>query len=368
MQAENAPFDATVEMQHVAPGEDGGLVPHAQLDVPGILKTQDVDLDSLAGSYAVLSQHKSPVSLTMRNPDGEPVNLEPRVMTLSDYNASLALQGKEPLALDEGSFALHTNKPKDALKDMLDAYLATEPSIEFGSATLRSSPSLLCTDIVETSSARAERVDIIVADTHVPATGDNALPVLRTLLNINYPQGSKNTTAFDGALTGTFYERGVRSTDDVVLNCWVETRTSVLQVGSSATTITAYIALYLGVVFLIASAALLAIAQLSEASDNVERYRMLSKIGTDEKMLRGTLLSQIAIYFGTPLVLALVHAFIGILALSETLAAIKGMQILSGSLIAALIVVAVYGGYFLATYLGSKSILNREVINRLAQE
>ena len=41
-----------------------------------------------------------------------------------------------------------------------------------------------------------------------------------------------------------------------------------------------YVGLYLGVVFLVASAAVLALQQLSEAEDNQKRYLILRKIGT----------------------------------------------------------------------------------------
>ena len=46
---------------------------------------------------------------------------------------------------------------------------------------------------------------------------------------------------------------------------------------SSVTTkaIIAFLAIYLGIVFMIACAAILAIQQLSEATDNVERYKLL---------------------------------------------------------------------------------------------
>ena len=52
---------------------------------------------------------------------------------------------------------------------------------------------------------------------------------------------------------------------------------------SSVTTkaIIAFLAIYLGIVFMIACAAILAIQQLSEATDNVERYNLLKKLGVE---------------------------------------------------------------------------------------
>ncbi len=44
-----------------------------------------------------------------------------------------------------------------------------------------------------------------------------------------------------------------------------------------------FIGLYLGIIFLISSAAILALKELSESTDNRERYVMLRKLGADEK-------------------------------------------------------------------------------------
>ena len=54
-----------------------------------------------------------------------------------------------------------------------------------------------------------------------------------------------------------------------------------------------FIGLYLGIIFLIASAAILALKELSESTDNKERFQMLRKIGTDEKMLNKAYLDKL---------------------------------------------------------------------------
>lgn len=64
------------------------------------------------------------------------------------------------------------------------------------------------------------------------------------------------------------------------------------------TTIVTFIAIYLGIIFLIASVAILALKQLTESSDNKQRYTILRKIGCDEKMINKALFRQIAIFFG----------------------------------------------------------------------
>jgi putative ABC transport system permease protein len=367
MQSLNAPFDATVEIRRVANEETGDLTPYARLNVVEALREQGMDIESFATSWTTIAEYESPVSLNMQSAEGEAVSLQPKIISLSDYNATLAMRGDQPITLEKGTFALHANEPSDKAKEVFDAYLKTSPTLDINGAVL-SSASSLYTTMMQTTQTRVENVQVIVPDEYVEASeGHPALPVLRTLLNIDYKKDAGNASAIDGSLVEFFDDRGIRTSDNVVVGGWVEARTNVLQVGSSATTITAYIALYIGMVFLIASAALLAIAQLSEASDNVSRYRLLGKIGTEDKMLRGALFSQIAIYFGAPLALALLHSVVGITVLCTVFATLKDTYILQGSLIAFLVIVAVYGGYFMATYLGGRSILNREVINHLAQ-
>ena len=73
-----------------------------------------------------------------------------------------------------------------------------------------------------------------------------------------------------------------------------------------------FIGLYLGIVFLIAGAAILALKELSESADNMERYRMLRKLGVENRMLNGALFRQIFIFFLCPMVLAVIHSYFGI--------------------------------------------------------
>ncbi len=80
-----------------------------------------------------------------------------------------------------------------------------------------------------------------------------------------------------------------------------------------------FIAIYLGIVFLIAGAALLALKELSESTVNKERYAILDKIGVDEKQKHQALLWQMGIFFGLPMLLAMIHAVFGILYASNLL-------------------------------------------------
>ena len=118
-----------------------------------------------------------------------------------------------------------------------------------------------------------------------------------------------------------------------------------------------FIGLYLGIIFLISSAAILGLKELSESSDNKERFRMLRKIGTDEKMINKALFRQIGIFFMLPLILALIHSVFGIKFAMVILEVFGDEQLLLSIIITSVFIVFIYGGYFLITYYCSKNII-----------
>ena len=118
-----------------------------------------------------------------------------------------------------------------------------------------------------------------------------------------------------------------------------------------------FIGLYLGIIFLIASAAILALKELSESTDNQERFQMLRKIGTDEDMLNKALFRQIAIFFMFPLILAIIHSIFGIKFCAYLLETFGKDELVKSIIVTAFVIVFIYGGYFLITYLCSKNII-----------
>ena len=139
------------------------------------------------------------------------------------------------------------------------------------------------------------------------------------------------------------------------------TKISIMEASIGLATIVTFIAIYLGVIFLIASSAILALKQLTESSDNKQRYTILRKIGCDEKMINKSLFRQIGIFFGVPLILAIIHSIFGIQFAIEMMSGLASKEDLLPSAIATVIIIGViYGAYFLATYFGSKNIIKEE--------
>ncbi len=140
------------------------------------------------------------------------------------------------------------------------------------------------------------------------------------------------------------------------------TRLTIVEASKGLATSIVFIAIYLGIVFLIASSAILALKQLTESSDNKQRYLILRKIGCDEKMINKALFRQIAIVFMLPLALAIIHSIFGIKFALTAMTSMASAEELLPSIIATVCIIGVvYGLYFLATYLGSKNIIKEEV-------
>ena len=139
------------------------------------------------------------------------------------------------------------------------------------------------------------------------------------------------------------------------------TKIVIIQSSVGVASIVTFIAIYLGIIFLIASAAILALKQLTESSDNKQRYLVLRKIGCDEKMINRALFRQIIIFFGLPLILAIIHSIFGIQFAMTIMTGLAKSEDLLPSIIATVIIIGIiYGAYFLATYFGSKNIIKEE--------
>lgn len=121
-----------------------------------------------------------------------------------------------------------------------------------------------------------------------------------------------------------------------------------------------FVCIYLGITFAISSATILAIGQLSESNDNKERYEILRKIGTENKMIKRALFTQISIAFILPFIVALIHAYFGLRQINRIIEIVGDLNLSSNILLTALFITIIYGGYFIATYLCSKNIIKEK--------
>ncbi|MDE6025528.1 MAG: ABC transporter permease [Lachnospiraceae bacterium] len=137
----------------------------------------------------------------------------------------------------------------------------------------------------------------------------------------------------------------------------VNTKTDIYDASVGLAAIFVFTGSYLGMVFLISAAAILALKELSNASDNYDKYAVLRKIGVDEKMINRSLLGQSALFFGLPLGLAVIHSIFGIQTGIFILSVFSRGGLTNAILFSAGIILLIYLIYFSVTYACSKEII-----------
>ncbi|MDR1569483.1 MAG: ABC transporter permease [Oscillospiraceae bacterium] len=361
LMSDGAPYDASFSVYAKTTGEgettQGSGRNPALNEYPGFnlieaIGEQGVSLDAFAKEYTAVRYHSSGRTMSMaiaEIPVVQTIDVPIYYLKLSDYNAALALQNVAPISLDTYGYAVNFAPNDTILRNSMRLYMEEGAySVELGGSRYQTSPTRLYRYALENSKYADYNINIIVPD-----EATEGLPVYRDALHIRY---LNNTDAVDALCT----EELSKLTFGKGIETFLTTRREVMSQSNSATTIVSYLAVYLGVIFLMSAAAMLAIGQLSETSDNMGRYALLRKLGAEDAMINNALLVQILIYFGAPMLLALVHSIAGIGVAARMVSAVDDGGIWSGALFTAAAMIVIYGGYFLATYRGSQGILNRD--------
>lgn len=118
-----------------------------------------------------------------------------------------------------------------------------------------------------------------------------------------------------------------------------------------------FLGLYLGIVFLITSGAILALRSLSDSADSIGRYEMLRKLGTEEREINASLFRQTGLFFLLPLVLAVIHSVFGMKFAYYFLNILGTTDIVLSMTMTGAIILLIFGGYFVITYLCSRSMI-----------
>ena len=124
----------------------------------------------------------------------------------------------------------------------------------------------------------------------------------------------------------------------------INTKKDIREASIGLGVVVTFLGLYLGIIFLISCAAILALKELSESSDNVEKFKMLRRIGVDEAMINKALFRQIGIFFMFPLILASIHSVFGIMFCNNILKTMSVNFNLKSVIITALFIIFIYGG------------------------
>ena len=278
------------------------------------------------------------------------------VIKVSDYNKIAKLYREEQYSLNNDEYIVLCDF--DNMTELRNQALKENSTIEIGGKTLHAKYDECKSGFIEMSASHVNTGIILVPDSFELKEEWKEEQFL--VANYNAETDEKKEE-MEKVLTGENGSTLENNLNEKGIELEGMTKISIIEASKGLATIIIFIAIYLGVIFLIASSAILALKQLTESSDNKQRYMILRKIGCDEKMINKALFRQIFIFFMLPLVLAIIHSIFGIkfiLSMLATLASPK--ELLPSVIVTAVIIGVIYGLYFLATYIGSKNIIKEE--------
>lgn len=319
-------------------------------NIENLLKEKNIDISNIAKEDSNMIMYDSGVKYSnFLSKEGMtamknyfPVANDNDILVIGEkgYNNTLKLLGKEPVNLKENQYLAVGNI--DEMKKWVNESLENGKKINISGKTL------------EPANKKYENINLY----NFTMKGDILIFVVKdSLLEGLKPVSSRfNMMLKDNSNT----KEELESIRDQLVESQVYsiTKKEIYDNAAGLGATMAYLGIYLGLIFIITSAVVLAIQQLTESTDNVERYRLLKEIGVDHKMINKAIFTQVGVYFMLPLSLAIVHSIVG-LKISSTIVGVFGnASIMPNIIITAIIFVIIYGGYFLATYLGAKKNIN----------
>lgn len=319
-------------------------------NIESLLKEKNIDISNIAKEDSNMVMYDSEVKYSdflskegmtaMKNYFPVANDNDTLVIGENGYNNTLKLLGKEPVNLKENQYLAVGNI--DEMKKWVNESLENGKKINISGKTL------------ESTNKKYENINLY----NFTMKGDILIFVVKDfLLEGLKPVSSRfNMMLKDNSNT----KEELENVRDQLVESQVYsiTKKEIYDNAAGLGATMAYLGIYLGLIFIITSAVVLAIQQLTESTDNVERYRLLKEIGVDQKMINKAIFTQVGVYFMLPLSLAIVHSIVG-LKISSTIVGVFGnASIMPNIIITAIIFVIIYGGYFLATYLGAKKNIN----------
>ena len=268
------------------------------------------------------------------------------LIKLSDYNRLAKLYNKKELTLKDNEYVIIANYKMMA--DIRNIALKNNTKLTINSKNYYPKYQECQDGFIELSGSATNTGVIILPDNAL-----ESIPPYKNILAANYQAGTKEEKENVEDIVSTIINNHFNKDTLLSYNTKIDIYASSIGLGAMVT----FVGLYLGIIFLISSAAILALKELSESTDNKERFNMLRKIGTDEKMINKALFNQIAVFFLFPLLLDIIHSIFGIEFANYILKTMGTESLLSSIILTAVFLVVIYGGYFLVTYYCSKTII-----------
>ena len=266
------------------------------------------------------------------------------VMKISDYNKFASFYGRDTYTLKDNEFILIADYPQ--MIEYENMALEKGVTIKIGDKEYHNKYDECREGLLQMSGNKSNTGIVVVPDNIDTSSNET----IRSYLAANYKGDKKKAE-----------NNLMKYMDEINSNGAVaDTKLDIYTASTGLRAIMIFLGLYLGVIFLISSAAILALKELSDSSDNKEKYQMLKRIGVDNKKLNRALFIQIFIFFMFPLIIAIIHSIFGIMCANTIMESMSVTSNMTSILTTALLIIVIYGGYFLVTYMTSKRIINEK--------
>ena len=266
------------------------------------------------------------------------------VMTISDYNKIASFYGNQTYTLNEDEFILVADY--EQMLQYENKAVAEGVTIQIGDKTLHNKYKECVEGLLQMSGNKANTGIVVVPDDIDISSSEITENFLAANFKGDKDEANSELMSYMDEING---EGAV-----------ADTKIDIYTASTGLRAIMIFIGLYLGIIFLISSAAILALKELSDSSDNKEKYGMLRRIGVDDRKLNKALFIQIGIFFMLPLLVAIIHSVFGIMSASKIMESMSVTTNISSIAMTALLIIAIYGGYFIVTYFTSKRIINEK--------
>lgn len=277
--------------------------------------------------------------------DEEVSNSKVAIIPVSDFNRALAMQGKEPITLNDDQYLLNCNYT--GTYQYVSLALQNHLEITIGGTTLlRASDEVLQETYFMTSVGNNDRGTIIVPD-HVVAGLEKDINVLLVQYK---PDADSNEILQKMIPIGLDEAHGYRYAE----------KNMMYEMFYGLNALVSFLCCYIGLIFLLICAALLALKQLTETTDNIYRYGLLQKLGAKRKQINRTLFTQTAVFFAIPLTVAGIYSAFLIGKAMTVVEEFMNIHISTNIGLTIILFLIVYGSYFLATYLSCKRIVTEQ--------
>ncbi|PEQ57028.1 ABC transporter [Bacillus cereus] len=268
---------------------------------------------------------------------------------VSDYNKILNLKGEKEITLNNNEVLFLSNN--DRLVNSINERLKNSNKMNIKEKEYLVKNAKVIQENLYTSEGITNFFAIVINDEFL-----SGYKISTSVLNVNYLDENREeyNKKYDN-VTPVFYDKNGPKLN--ILSIRGISKDEAYAENKGLKIVILFMGIYIGIVFLITSMAVLALQQLSEASDSIDRYKSLKRIGSNGTMIDKTIFIQTFVYFSLPVTLALIHSVVGIYLVNNFINAFHQTDITLPALMTGLVFLVVYVGYFYTTYVGYKNIV-----------